>query len=55
MDHQLIALVKDCRLNAVMLDAALAGSVGSVVLWLRLLQNRLFVEPLPSLYSDRVT
>ncbi len=46
----LTALVKDTRLNAVMIEAALAGSVGSVVLWLRVLKNRLYVQTLPSLY-----
>ena len=46
----ILALVKDCRLNAAMLDAALMGSVGSVVLWLRLLRNRVFVQPLSTLY-----
>ncbi len=43
-------VVKDCRLNAVMLDAAIMGSTGSVVLWLRVLKSRLFVQALPTLY-----
>jgi hypothetical protein len=46
----LLTLIKDCRLNAAMLEAALMGSVGSVVLWLRLLRNRIFVQPLATLY-----
>jgi len=44
------SLIKDCGLNAVMLDAALIGSVGSVALWVRVLRNRLHVRALPTLY-----
>ena len=46
----LLTLIKDCRLNAIMLEAALMGSVGSVVLWLRLLRNRVYIQSLPTLY-----
>lgn len=46
----LATLVKDTRLNATLLEAALMGSVGSVVLWLRLLRNRIYIQALPTLY-----
>lgn len=46
----LSAIVKDTKLNAVMACAALIGSVGSAVVWLRVLKGRLFIEPLSTAY-----
>ncbi|RFB80003.1 phage portal protein [Methylovirgula sp. 4M-Z18] len=46
----LSAILKDCQLNALMLEAATRGSVGSVVIWVRVLGNRLFFEALPTTY-----
>ncbi len=39
----LAAVARDARLNLVMTDAALRGSVGSVALLLRVLRGRVFV------------
>lgn len=47
-------LVQDCALNAVMTDAALRGSVGSVALLLRILQSRVYVSALDSIYLTPV-
>ena len=43
-------LVRDAGLNAVMIDAALRGSVGSVALLLRILKGRVYVSVLDSLF-----
>ncbi|WP_227320422.1 hypothetical protein [Acidisoma silvae] len=43
-------LMQDCGLNAVMTDAALRGSVGSVAILLRILKGRVYVSALDSLY-----
>ena len=44
------AIIKDCRLNETMLDAATRGSVGSICIWVRVLKNRLFFKALPTTY-----
>ena len=41
---------KDARINSVMIDAALRGSVGSVALLLRVLRGRVFVEAMPTAF-----
>jgi hypothetical protein len=46
----LAAVVRDAKLNAVMVEAGLRGSVGSVALLLRVLQGRVFVDVLETLY-----
>ncbi len=46
----LAAVVRDARLNAVMVEAGLRGSVGSVALLLRVLHGRVFVDVLDTLY-----
>jgi hypothetical protein len=46
----LAAFVRDARLNAVMVEAGLRGSVGSVALLLRVLRGRVFVDVLDALY-----
>jgi len=46
----LSAIVRDTKLNAVMVEAGLRGSVGSVALELRLLQGRVFLSVLDTLY-----
>jgi len=43
-------LIKDTRLNEVMIAAAVAGSVGSVALWLRVLRGRAFVSVLDTVF-----
>ncbi|PPQ34323.1 phage portal protein [Rhodopila globiformis] len=43
-------IIKETRLNFVMTEAAIRGAVGSVVLLLRVLQGRIFVEVLDTLY-----
>ena len=43
-------VVKECRLNEVMVDAAIRGSVGSVALLMRVLRGRLFVSGMDTLY-----
>ena len=40
----LAAIIKECRLNEKMIEAATTGSVGSVAIWLRVLSNRVFVD-----------
>jgi len=40
------AIIKDAKINQLMLDAARRGSVGSVCIWLRVLKARLFFEAL---------
>ncbi|MFI4981996.1 MAG: hypothetical protein ACHQIO_16745, partial [Nevskiales bacterium] len=46
----LLALVKESRLARVMTDAAIMGSVGSVAILMRVLQGRVFFEPMPTEY-----
>jgi hypothetical protein len=46
----LMAVVRDARLNAVMVEAGLRGSVGSVALRMRVLRRRVFVDVLDTLY-----
>ncbi|MCB8880403.1 phage portal protein [Acidisoma cellulosilytica] len=43
-------LIQDCGLNAVMTDAALRGSVGSIVLLLRILKGRVYVSAIDSIF-----
>ena len=40
----LVAVGRDCRLNQVMMDAAIRGSVGSVAILLRVLRGRVFLD-----------
>ncbi len=42
----LSALVQECRLNQVMVEAAMRGSIGSACLLMRILRGRVFVEVL---------
>jgi hypothetical protein len=53
-DHavsQIVAdIISETRLNEVMIDAAIRGSVGSVGLLMRILNGRIFVSVLESLY-----
>ena len=46
----LMAVARDAKLNAVMVEAGLRGSVGSVALWMRVLHGRVFVAVLDTLY-----
>ena len=46
----LAAVARDVRLNAVMVEAGLRGSIGSVALLLRVLRGRIFVDVLETLY-----
>ena len=50
----LAAVVRDSRLNAVMVEAGLRGSIGSVALLLRVLRGRVFVDVLetPHLWPE---
>ena len=43
-------IVKETRLNQVMIDAAVMGSVGSVCILMRVLNDRLFFEPITTTY-----
>ncbi|MBV8467172.1 MAG: hypothetical protein JO218_14620 [Burkholderiales bacterium] len=43
-------VVREARLNEVMMAAAAAGAVGSVAIWLRVLKGRVFCSVLPTLY-----
>ncbi|HBK05764.1 MAG TPA: hypothetical protein DDZ81_07840 [Acetobacteraceae bacterium] len=43
-------IVKEARLNLVMIDAAMRGATGSVALLLRVLKGRVFVDVLDTLY-----
>lgn len=47
-------IVKETKLNQVMIEAAVRGSIGSVALLLRVLQGRLFVDVLDTLYLTPV-
>jgi hypothetical protein len=47
-------LVKDARLNAVMTDAAIRGSVGSVAVLMRVLRGRVFFDVLDTAYLTPV-
>lgn len=44
------AIARETRLNEVMIDAALRGSVGSVAILMRVLSNRIYFSVLESLY-----
>ena len=46
----LAAVVRDVRLNAVMVEAGLRGSIGSVALLLRVLRGRVFIDVLETPY-----
>lgn len=46
----LVDLIRDMHLAAVMHDAAIRGSVGSVALQFRVLKGRVFIAPLATLY-----
>ncbi len=46
----LALLVRDARLNLVMVDAALRGSIGSVALLMRVLRGRVFVDVIDTPY-----
>ncbi|MGC9268988.1 phage portal protein [Acidiphilium sp.] len=47
-------VVRECRLNEVMIDAALRGAVGSVAVLLRVLKGRLFFSVLETQYLTPV-
>ena len=47
-------IIKDCRLNEVMTEAAQKGSVGSIVVWVRVLDNRLFFKTMATTYLTPV-
>jgi hypothetical protein len=42
----LVAIIKGCQLNLTMVEAAVRGSVGSIALWLRVLDGRIYVDVL---------
>jgi hypothetical protein len=48
--ESLAAIVKDCNLNEVMIDAATRGSVGSVCIHLQVLSNRMFFKVMQTQY-----
>ena len=45
-ENTIESVIKDCGLNDVMIDAAQRGSVGSSVVWARVLKSRLFFSAL---------
>jgi hypothetical protein len=47
-------IVRDCRLNAVMIDAAIRGSIGSSAILLRILRHRIFFDVLDTTYLTPV-
>ncbi len=47
-------VMRECRLNAIMIDAAVRGSVGSVAVLMRVLKGRLFCSVLDTLYLTPV-
>jgi len=46
----LAALVRDCRLNQVMTEAAIRGSIGSACILLRILRGRVFLDVLDTVW-----
>ncbi len=52
--HAVAALARSTRLNSVMVDAALRGSVGSVAILLRVLRGRVFLDVLDTPYLTPV-
>ena len=54
MANMLADLVRETRLNEVMIDAAIKGSVGSVAVLMRVLRGRVFFSVLESLYLTPV-
>ncbi len=50
VQNALASIVKETRLNQTMTEAAIRGSVGSVALLLRILQGRIFVDVLDTIY-----
>lgn len=50
----LLALVKETRLNEVMIEAATIGSVGSVAILMRVLDSRVFFSALSTMYLTPV-
>jgi hypothetical protein len=47
-------VMRECRLNTIMIDAALRGSVGSVAILMRVLKGRVFCSVLDTLYLTPV-
>ena len=47
-------IARECALNAVMLEAARAGSVGSTAILLRVLRGRIFLSPLDSKFMTPI-
>jgi hypothetical protein len=52
--HSLADIICETRLNEVMIDAAIRGSVGSVAILMRVLQGRIFFSVMESLYLTPV-
>ena len=52
--EQMAALIKQCNLNLTMIEAATFGSVGSVVIWLRVLKGKPYFEALRTTYLTPV-
>jgi hypothetical protein len=48
----LLRLVKELRLNEVMIDAATRGAVGSAAILLRVLDSRLFLNVIDTCYRE---
>ena len=51
---ELTALIKEIGLNEAMIDAATRGSIGSVALMFRVLENRVFVDVAETIYMTPV-
>ena len=54
MQASLASIVRDSRLNTVMIDAAVRGSIGSVAILMRVLEGRVFFQVLDSIYLTPV-
>ncbi len=44
------AIIKEAKINLTMVEAAMRGSVGSIALWLRVLEGRVYVDVMDTTY-----
>lgn len=44
------AIIKECQINTLLVEAATRGSIGSACIWVRVLDSRLFFKALPTIF-----
>jgi hypothetical protein len=54
MQNSLFSIIRDSRLNSVMIEAAVRGSIGSVAILMRVLDGRVFFQVIDTVYLTPV-